>query len=163
MKFLYLLRHAKSSWKHSQLDDFERPLNKRGRRDAPFMGEILKKREVCPDLVLSSPATRAAVTAREISLKIEYPVEKIVYLEPIYAAGINTLINIIEEIDGDVHRAMLCGHNPGLTGLANFIGDKPVANIPTCGIYGIEMDIASWHKIGEKCGKTIFFEFPKKH
>ena len=77
MKTLYLVRHAKSSWKYPNLDDFERPLNKRGRKNAPFMGRILKKLKAVPDLVISSPANRAATTARIIADMIDYPLEKI--------------------------------------------------------------------------------------
>ena len=81
MKTIYLVRHAKSSWKYPNLDDFERPLNKRGRKNAPFMGTILKKLKVAPDLILSSPANRASMTARVIADKISYPLENIRYSE----------------------------------------------------------------------------------
>ena len=84
MKTLYLARHAKSSWKYPDLDDFERPLNKRGRRNAPFMGKILKNLKVTPDLITSSPANRAAMTARIMADIIKYPLEKIRYSENIY-------------------------------------------------------------------------------
>ena len=84
MKTLYLVRHAKSSWKYPNLDDFERPLNKRGRKSAPFMGKILKKLKVAPDLIISSPANRTAMTARIIADMINYPLEKIRYSESIY-------------------------------------------------------------------------------
>jgi phosphohistidine phosphatase len=145
------------------LDDFERPLNKRGRKNAPFMGKILKKLKVAPDLILSSPANRASMTARIIADKIGYPLDKIHYSENIYNFSANALIDVIKQLDNVVRKAMFVGHNPALTELANYIGDEPISNIPTAGIFCTELDIPSWAKIGNHCGKLMFFEFPKKH
>jgi phosphohistidine phosphatase len=163
MKTLYLVRHAKSSWKYPNLDDFERPLNKRGRKSAPFMGKILKKLKVAPDFIISSPANRAAMTARIIADMINYPLEKIRYSESIYEFSEDALIHVVKDIDAAVKKVMVVGHNPALNGLANYIGDQPISNIPTCGVYCVELDVTSWAKIGEHCGKLKFFEFPKKH
>ncbi len=163
MKTLYLVRHAKSSWKYPNLDDFERPLNKRGRKNAPFMGTILKKLNVAPDLILSSPANRASMTARIIAEKIGYPLENICYSEDVYEFSANALIDVIKHLDDVINTAMLVGHNPALTELANYIGDTPIGNIPTSGVFCAELDIPSWTKIGDRCGKMIFFEYPKKH
>lgn len=163
MKSLYLARHAKSSWKNPNLDDFERPLNKRGRKNAPFMGNVLKKLKVAPDLVISSPANRAAMTARIIAAAINYPLENIQYSATIYEFSENALIHVVKQIDDTVNKAMVVGHNPAINGLANYIGDQPISNIPTCGVYGVKLDISSWTKISEHCGILKFFEFPKKH
>jgi len=163
MKTIYLVRHAKSSWKYPDLDDFERPLNKRGHKNAPFMGTILKKLKVAPDLILSSPANRASMTARIIADKIRYPLEKIRYSENIYDFSANALIDAIKQLDNGIHKAMLVGHNPALTELSNYIGDEAISNIPTAGVFCAELDIPSWAKIGDRCGKLTFFEFPKKH
>ena len=163
MKTIYLVRHAKSSWKYPDLDDFERPLNKRGSKSAPFMGTILKKLKVRPDLILSSPANRAAMTARIIADKISYPLENICFSESIYEFSANALIDVIKDLDDVVNKAMLVGHNPALTDLANYIGDKAISNIPTSGVFCADLDIPSWAKISDHCGKLKFFEFPKKH
>ena len=163
MKTLYLVRHAKSSWKYPNLDDFERPLNKRGRKNAPFMGKVLKELKVSPDLIISSPANRAAMTARIIAGKINYPLENILYSETIYEFGESALIHVVKQIDGAVNKAMIVGHNPAINGLANYIGDQPISNIPTAGVFCVDLDISSWAKISEHCGKFRFFEFPKKH
>ena len=163
MKTLYLVRHAKSSWKYPNLDDFERPLNRRGRKSAPFMGKILKKLKVAPDLIISSPANRAAMTARIIAASINYPLENILFSETIYDFSENALIHVIKQIDDPVNKAMVVGHNPAVNGFANYIGDQPINNIPTCGVFCAELDISSWAKIDEHCGKLKFFEFPKKH
>ena len=163
MKTLYVVRHAKSSWKYPDLDDFERPLNKRGRKSAPIMGKILKKLKATPQLVISSPANRAAMTARIIAAAINYPLENIRYSETIYEFSENTLIQVAKQIDDAVNKAMVVGHNPAINGLANYIGDKPIGNIPTCGAICVELDISSWANISAHCGKLKFFEFPKKH
>ena len=163
MKTLYLVRHAKSSWKYPKLDDFERPLNKRGRKNAPLMGSILKKLNVSPDLIVSSPANRAAMTARIIAAALDYPLEDIRYSETIYEFGEKALIDVVKKIDDSVDQAMIVGHNPATNGLANYIGDQPVGNIPTSGVFCVELDIASWSNIKAHCGKVKFFEYPKKH
>ena len=163
MKTLYLVRHAKSSWKYPKLDDFERPLNKRGRRNAPFMGSLLRELNVAPDLVISSPANRAAMTARIIAAALDYPLEDIRYTEAIYEFGEKALIDVVKEIDDMVDQSMVVGHNPATNGLANYIGNQPVSNIPTCGVFCVELDIASWSNIKAHCGTVKFFEYPKKH
>jgi phosphohistidine phosphatase len=163
MKTLYLVRHAKSSWKYPDLDDFERPLNKRGRKNAPFMGTILKELKVAPDLIVSSPANRAATTARTIASKIDYPLEKIRYSETIYEFSDDILAGVIQNTGDSVNDLMLVGHNPALTDLANYIGDQPIGNIPTSGVFCLDLDIVSWSQIKRNCGKVKFFEYPKKH
>jgi phosphohistidine phosphatase len=163
MKTLYLVRHAKSSWKYPDLDDFERPLNKRGRKNAPFMGKLLKKLKVTPEFIISSPANRAATTARILAAKINYALENIRYNETLYEFSEGALIQVVKHIDNGVAKAMVVGHNPGLNGLANYLGDQSISNIPTAGIYCLDLNIASWTKIRENCGKLKFFEFPKKH
>jgi len=151
MKILYLARHAKSSWKYPQLDDFERPLNKRGHKNAPFMGGVLKKRGVLPDLILSSPANRAAMTARIIAAEIDYPLEGVIYAESMYGAGERGMISIIKQMGDEISKLMLVGHNPGMTSLANTLGNDLVSNIPTSGIYCVHLDIPSWEMIRDRC------------
>ncbi len=162
MKTLCLLRHAKSSWKYPNLDDFERPLNKRGHKNAPFMGKILKKLKVAPNLIISSPANRAAMTARIVAAALDYPLENIRFSEAIYEFSEKALIDVVKQIDGAVNYAMVVGHNPAINGLANYIGDQPISNIPTCGVFCVELDISSWANINAHCGKLKFFEYPKK-
>ena len=163
MKKLYLVRHAKSSWKYPALDDFERPLNKRGRSDAPKMGQWLKNEQIRPDVILSSPASRAAMTARIIAENLEYPLAQIKYIDVIYDASLNDLLNIISHIDNRYTKAFLVGHNPGLTFLANALGNSHVTNISTCGIYALDLDISTWKTVSEKCGSCLFYKSPNAH
>ena len=162
-KQLYLIRHAKSSWKNPNLPDFERPLNKRGERDAPLMGERLYKQKIKPDLIISSPAKRAVRTAQIIADKISYPLENIVKDERIYEAGTTRLFEIIKEIDHQIQLLFLVGHNPGLTLLAKALTRFPYENIPTCGIVSISFETKGWSEITYGTGMIKFFDIPKKH
>ncbi len=162
MKTLYLVRHAKSSWKHTELSDFERPLNKRGKNNAPFMGKLLSDKGVNPELVISSPAKRASVTAKIIASEINYPEEKIVIDENIYEATGRNLLEIISGTEEKYNSVMLFGHNPGLTVLQNNLSDHFIDNIPTCGVVALEFK-TFWEEIELNSAGFIFFEYPKKH
>ena len=161
MKTLYLVRHAKSSWKFPDLDDYERPLNKRGKRDAPLMGQYLKKQNIIPDIIVSSPATRAKRTSKIIAETLSYPKDKIKFIEDIYEASTLGLLDIAGKIEEKYESAMLVGHNPGMTYLANMLANVRIDNIPTCGIACISLNIKSWKEIAEKSGTLKFFEYPK--
>lgn len=163
MKTLCLLRHAKSSWKYPELDDFERPLNLRGRKDAPLMGKILIDLKFSPDIIISSPASRAAFTARLIAKVIQLPEDKVVYHNLLYETDPSTLMKVIHETSNMINGLLLIGHNPGFTSLANLLADHYISNIPTCGIYGMRLNISSWSEVTENCAKFLFFEYPKKH
>lgn len=127
------------------------------------MGTVLAKLKIKPDLIISSPANRAAMTARVIAAAIDYPLEDIQYSEAIYEFGENALLEVVKQIDDAVQEAMIVGHNPAINGLANYIGDQPISNIPTCGVFCAALEISSWKDIDAHCGKMKFFEFPKKH
>ena len=163
MKKLYLLRHGKSSWEYPELDDFERPLNKRGRRDVPVIGKLLNKQKINPDLIITSPAVRAAFTARVIAEIISYPEKKIVYEHAVYDASVLALVNVIHNVDDRMNQLMLVGHNPGFTSLINYLADKNLDNLPTAGLYGMEFSISRWNEVTENSGKAILYEYPKKY
>jgi phosphohistidine phosphatase len=163
MKKLYLIRHAKSSWDNPGLVDFERPLNKRGLKDAAKMGKALKQSLFKPDYIITSSARRAHETAEIIAAKIEYPIEKVVIEEKIYDATTYDLVEIITELDDDLDTVVVFGHNPGMTSLANLLNDVKIDNIPTCGIFVIEFDVKFWRKISGRNGTFVSFDFPKKY
>jgi phosphohistidine phosphatase len=162
MKSLYLARHAKSSWKHPELSDIERPLNKRGKRDAPYIGNLLKEKDVKPDILISSPAVRARKTALVIAEIIDYPKSKILIDDNIYESSSIELINIIKGFDDKYNSVMMFGHNPGFTMLNNYLTDSFIDNIPTCGVVGIRFN-SSWKKIDSDAGKAFLFIYPKLH
>jgi phosphohistidine phosphatase len=161
MKTLYLVRHAKSSWKFAELSDFERPLNKRGKRDAPTMGLFLKDKNFHPDIILSSPAVRAAKTAKIIADILSYSRNKIQFDEEIYEADTKTLFKIASNTNDKFNSAMMFGHNPSMTYFASSLANIRIDNIPTCGIVCVELDISSWKEISEHSGILKFFEYPK--
>ncbi len=162
MKLITLIRHAKSSWKDTSLSDFDRPLNKRGKRDAPVMGKRLATKQLFPDLVISSPAKRAFTTARIIAKEIGYPVKKIVLYENIYEADMATLLALIKSFNNSRNHAILFGHNPGLNSLCNFLTPDPIDNVPTCGVVHINLRSKSWKDITRHEGEMIEFDYPKK-
>lgn len=161
MKYLYLIRHAKSSWDNPYLRDFERPLNKRGLRDAPKMGGILASRKIIPDLIISSPANRAITTAKYIAEAVNYPHQDIVEDQNVYHAGSNELMKIISQTGSKINILFLFGHNPGFTYLANQLSDGYIDNLPTCGIYGIQFDFDTWSEVIDVKGKMTLLEYPK--
>ncbi|WP_136797701.1 SixA phosphatase family protein [Desulfosediminicola ganghwensis] len=163
MKELYLIRHAKSSWSNPGLDDIERPLNKRGKRDAPFMGSRLKKYGVRPDMVYTSPAKRARKTAGTIAECVGYPQERIQQRGDIYTADMNKLLLVVRQTENRIRRLFLVGHNYVLTDFAEYLTNEPLGNVPTCGIVGIAFDIDGWHQVGEAGGHLQFFDYPKRH
>jgi len=163
MKKLYLIRHAKSSWEDHIHSDYERPLSGRGKRDAPLIGEVLSKKNILPDIIISSSAKRALRTAYLIADKLNYSRERIVENSTIYEATTQNLLDVINNIEESNNSAMLFGHNPGFTTLANLIGDRFVDNMPTCAVAILELDIKSWKDVNVNCGKLIGFEYPKKY
>lgn len=163
MKRLYLIRHAKSSWSDHLLSDFDRPLSGRGKRDAPRIGEVLKSKKVKPDLVISSTAKRAIETAKILSNILDYPLQNITESFTIYEATTQNLLNVINNIDDKNNSAMLFGHNPGFTVLANLLGDKYIDNMPTCAVAEFELNVNSWMEVQSDSGKLVGFEYPKKY
>lgn len=159
MKTLYLVRHAKSSWKFD-VDDHARPLNERGLRDAPLVAKKTAIELIKPDLIMSSDAMRAKTTALFFAQAFEIP-EKEVVLEPkLYDFSGNDLLQVIRTCPDTVDRLMIFGHNNAMTTIVNVFGSKLVDNVPTCGLTAIEFDTTHWKEI--KTGKTIFTCIPKE-
>ena len=163
MKTLYLMRHAKSSWDTPGLNDGERPLNSRGKKNAPFMGKLLKEKNEIPDLIISSPAKRAYSTAKKVAKEVDYPGKKILKEEKLYMADTDEFLSVIGNTGQNLNKLMLVSHNSGITRFANFISGENLDNIPTAGIARIDFDMDSWRQIKETKGKMIFFEYPKKY
>lgn len=163
MKRLYIIRHAKSSWDQPQLSDFDRPLNKRGQKAAPFMGQRLKKYKVYPDLIISSSAERAKTTAELIAQEINYTVNEIRYIPSLYEAGYNDLLDILSQIEDKYQNIFIIGHNPTMTEAANQLSNYQVPDLPTSAIFCIDFDIQSWIEIQDSLGNFVFFDYPKKH
>jgi phosphohistidine phosphatase len=160
-KNLFLVRHAKSDWSQPGQKDFDRDLNARGRLDAPRMGRKLFEMDVKPDLIISSPAERAKLTAEFIAEQLRYDTEKIEWNEEVYEASVRSLLSVINQIDDSIHKAMVVGHNPTFTYIAEYLTKKPFENIPTCGIVHIEFEVGSWKEIAGDLGNLKWFIYPK--
>ena len=160
MRTLYLLRHAKSSWKDETLRDFDRPLKGRGRRAAEQMGQVLAEEKLKSPLVISSPAVRARETTKLVlesaGLKVEPRFE-----ERIYEADVRTLLAIVKAIPDSSGVAMMVGHNPGFEKLLDYLtGDS--RHMPTCALAKIEFDTESWSGVSEESGRLELFVTPKE-
>lgn len=161
-KTLYLVRHAKSSWKDSSLDDADRPLNKRGMRDAPEMGKRLARAGVRPDLITSSPAVRALTTAQKIAGELGIKKSKIDINEDIYTFNAEGLLEAIRGLDDKQNTVMLVGHNPATTILLNELSGADIDNVPTCGVARLEMNTDSWAQVKSGSAELVSFDYPKK-
>jgi adenylate kinase len=157
-----LMRHAKSSWKETGLPDHERPLNKRGRRDAPMMGERLAQRGVEVDLIISSSAVRAMATAEAIAEALDHAWDEIVVEDRLYEAYADEILEVIEEQDDWVDCLMVIGHNPGMTALANHLSSRDIQNVPTCGVVALTYEMERWAEVGNAEPVGVDLDYPKK-
>ena len=162
MKTLYLIRHAKSSWKNDLLDDFDRSLNQRGKHDAPMMGKRLKKLGLQPDVIVCSPAKRAQKTAAKIADELNYPTEQIQLVPEIYEAELIDLLQVIEQLSDSAATVFLVGHNPGISGFAAYLTGDYAGNLPTCSVFAIDFQIDSWQEVSQGLGTCRFWDYPKK-
>lgn len=160
-KRLFLLRHAKSSWDDSKVDDHSRPLNERGKRDAVIMGRRLRQRGWVPDRIVSSGAVRAYATARAVARELRYPVRAIVKTDDLYLAEPSTLLACVLATSDMVGSLMLVAHNPGLTDFANALCDERIDNLPTCGLYCVDFPVAHWREATPGRATFVLFDSPK--
>ena len=160
MRILLLVRHAKSSRDDPALVDKERPLNDRGRRDAPKMAKRLAKRDLKPDLILSSPAVRALTTAQLMAEKLDYKAKAIVVDDRLYAAAPEALIKVIRELGHKPGCVMLVGHNPELAELAQRLSDS-ITDMPTCAVAEFEYDMKSWSELGQQEPAKVKLQSPR--
>jgi phosphohistidine phosphatase len=161
MKMLYIVRHAKSSWDEPQQDDFDRPLNDRGRKDGHKMGNRLGERGITPDLIISSPAVRALATARLLASALNYPENNIRQERSIYHGSMESLLDVIRKVGDKYEIVMMVGHNPGLTEFSNDLLRESIDNIPTTGVVAAKLKIDLWKDAAKGCGNLLFFDFPK--
>ncbi|MEN8259417.1 MAG: histidine phosphatase family protein [Pseudomonadota bacterium] len=161
MKTLILTRHAKSSWKHPFLADIDRPLNKRGKGDAPMMGRRLAGRNLKPDGLVTSPAARALATATALSEPLGYPEEKIIIEDALYEATKDRLLDVIYGLADAWGTVMIVAHNPGLTDLVNELFPYPVANVPTCGVAVLKFAIEEWTDVARSRPVEANLDYPK--
>lgn len=148
MKVLLLMRHAKSSWKDSELPDFDRPINKRGKKDAPLMGHLLKERDLVPQRLVSSSAVRARQTAESLAESAQYRGD-ILFFDRLYMAEVDEYIQTLRELPDPLDRVLIIGHNPGLESLLQVLSGK-IEALPTAVIAQISLPIDHWSDLNQE-------------
>ncbi len=164
MKTLFLVRHAKSSWKFEDLSDHDRPLKKRGRKDTGIMGQELSERKADLDMIISSSAVRALSTATLLAKELGFDPEQIGVQEELYHSSPSALMQFIQLLPDEYQHIMLVGHNPAFTEVVNLLSpETKLTNLPTCGVAAFEFDSAYWGQASPENAKMLFLDFPKKY
>ena len=161
MKTLLLIRHAKSSWDDPALSDFERPLNERGKKDAPAMAERLYERGIKIDAFVSSPARRARKTAEQFAKQYKKEKDELILKTELYLASEEAFNTVVEKLDDALDCVAIFSHNEGITEFANSLTDARTDNIPTCGIFAVSIEAKKWNKFRDAKKKFLFFDYPK--
>jgi len=159
MKKIYIVRHAKTSWKVG-VEDFDRTLKKRGKINAPFIADKLKSRGVKVDQIIASSAKRTTKTAKIFAEQLGIDSSQIGFTQELYLASPKTILKIIQSTSDEVDELMIVAHNPGVTQSVNFLAKEHFENIPTSGTACILFDIDTWKEVKNN-GTLGFFIYPK--
>ncbi len=162
MKKIYLVRHAKSSWKEEGMDDFLRPLNSRGKRDLITIGKRLLKHKANPDLIYASPSVRTTKTAKELAHTINHDKKKILFIDSLYESTFEKYLELIHKTDDTNETIFIVGHNPTITEVGERLSGAILDNLPTCAIFGMAFDVEHFSEIEEENGEVLFYDYPKK-
>ena len=161
MKTLLLIRHAKSSWEQPGLSDFDRPLNERGKKDAPVMAKRVKEKGIELDHLVSSPAKRARQTAKHFTEEFGFKKEDIKLVEELYGATQAEFLKAVKEIENKFKTVALFSHNPGITDFASSLTNVRVDNMPTGAVFALQIETDSWSEFGNAEKNFLFFDYPK--
>jgi len=162
MKTLYIVRHAKSSWKNKSLDDFERPLRKKGVEDLRAVIEVLNERNVRPDFLLTSPAVRAIQTAMLLSQGLEMPQDSVGIRSVLYPGTCEQYQDCVRELPKERESVMIVGHHPAVTDMINSLLGEELQRAATSSVHAIQWDKAdSWKKCFSNPGQLLFAVKPK--
>ena len=162
MRTIFLIRHAKSSWEHPGLRDFDRPLNERGLYEAPLMAQVLVREGIRPDLLVSSPAKRAWTTAVFFATAFGLSEDVVRRELDIYEADPLDILQLFSQLPDTADTVFMFGHNPTFTDVANRFAEKHIENVPTCGVVRIESDAVSWAAFDEDNATVRKQYFPKE-
>ena len=161
MKVLLLIRHAKSDWNDPLLKDFDRPLNDRGKRDAPEMARRLLDKKIKIDAFITSPAKRAKKTASIFAKEYKVDKDDIIFKEELYAASVASFYEVISRVSDKFDTIAVFSHNPGITDFANALTDARIDNIPTCGIFAVKIKAKHWKDFADADKEFLFADYPK--
>lgn len=162
MKEIILVRHAKSSWSDPSLADIERPLNKRGQRDAPVMAERMAESDSDVERVVTSPAQRTRLTTEALIEALHLDADEVVEERQLYGADTVDWLDVIRRQPDFLNSIAFVGHNPGLTEFLNLFLDDPLDNVPTCGIARLRFNVDNWPEIGEAVPERVLYSIPKR-
>jgi len=162
MKSLLLIRHAKSSWADFSIKDFDRPLNDRGKKDAPAMAKRLLDKDIAIDAFIASPAKRASKTAKLFAKEYKAEKSSIIFFDELYLATASIFSDVISKTDDGFKTIAVFSHNEGITDFANSLTDTRIDDIPTCGIFAIKIKTKHWKDFAEAEKKFWFFDSPKE-
>lgn len=161
MKTLLIIRHAKSSWDNINTPDIDRPLNDRGRKDAPAMAKKVKKAGVRIDRFVSSPARRARHTAELFAREQNVKEEDILILTELYHAQPAVFQQVITGMDDKDETVAVFSHNPGITAFVNTLGAARLDNMPTCSVFAVKSQSPTWNDFFTTAPEFLFFDYPK--
>jgi phosphohistidine phosphatase len=161
MKILLLIRHAKSSWDDVGLADFDRPLNDRGKKEAPMMARRLLDKKVKIDAFISSPAKRARKTAMAFMKEFKEKKGKLILVKELYEASDESFSNAVKNVKNKFDRIAIFSHNPGITEFANSLTNVKIEDMPTCSVFAIKADVKKWNDFKEAKKEFWFFDYPK--
>ena len=161
-KTLLIVRHAKSSWDLASLNDFERPLNERGKKDAPVMAERLLKKNIAIEAFVSSPAKRAKKTAELFCSAFGIPEDQVTFISKLYHATPAVFYEVVEELDDSFSKVAIFSHNPGITEFVNsLIEGVKIDNMPTSGVFAIQVHADKWKDFKKSKRDFLFLDYPK--
>lgn len=161
---LVMIRHAKSSWANPLQSDYERPLNDRGKEQAPEMGKILNEHKIIPDLIIASSAKRTRQTAKKIAEAVGYNEDNIKWEEKLYHCIPAVFEDLISEINDKIKTVFIIGHNPGITEFVNQLSpDFKIDDMPTCAVAAAHVDTEEWSSFNTSKRRVFLFEYPGKN
>jgi len=159
---LFIIRHGKSSWDHEGLEDIDRPLATRGLRNAGEMAERLQAEGLVPQLILSSPASRALNTALIMSKSWGSGPENLQIHDSLYMAYQSEIEQVVASVSAEIVSLAIFGHNPSFTSYANKFLELPLDNLPTAGVVIVTLESEKWGGIGPKHVKETYVDYPKR-
>lgn len=159
MKTLFLIRHAKSDWSIN-VPDFDRPLNERGKKNAPKMANFLKNLGVRIDSFVTSPAIRALTTCKYFAEVFEN--ENITKIEKLYDASSSDFLEVLENLSNEIENVAIFSHNNGITYFANSLTNENIVHLPTCAVVGFKIETENWQDFKNSKKEFLFFYTPKE-
>jgi phosphohistidine phosphatase len=162
LKTIFIIRHAKSVQSFFG-NDFERPLNERGKTDAPEMARRLLANKIKIDALVASPAARAKKTAEFFAAGLQIPLTEINFISALYHARSSVFFEVISALPDELNTVAIFSHNPGITSFVNDLNTSvQIDNMPTCGVFAVSANITDWSGFAKAKKDFLFFDYPKK-